>query len=59
MMSIGSYLKANMGASFTQVREVEKKGLQLPALSRTDTIVWMILHVAFHLRKISALERVD
>ena len=31
MMSIGSYLKANMGASFTQVREVEKKGLQLPA----------------------------
>ena len=55
MMSIGSYLKANMGASFTQVREVEKKSLQLLALSRTDTIVWMILHVAFHLRKISAL----
>ena len=46
-----------MGASFTQVIEVEKKNLQLPALSRTDTIVWMIL--AFHLRKISALERVD
>ena len=34
MMSIGSYLKANMGASFTQVREVEKKSLQL-SLSRT------------------------
>ena len=41
-----------MGASFTQVREVEKKSLQL-SLSRTDTIVWTIL--AFHLRKISAL----